>query len=255
MTASDGAELEALEQAAFSAWPAERVVSIEGWKLRSMHGVTRRANSVFTVGEVSDVEQAIARVEATYTSLGQRSYFQLSPLSQPRDLDALLQARGYVVDAPVSIQTNELSAILGSGIDAKAAAATLSDQASDDWLELAVHRGRFAASAPVFRALLARLGARASFALARHDGCPIASALCVRDGGWLGIFSMAVLPEARRRGAGSALLHAIAAWGVECGANAAYLQVERDNDAARRLYERAGFRERYGYHYRTRGLP
>jgi ribosomal protein S18 acetylase RimI-like enzyme len=46
------------------------------------------------------------------------------------------------------------------------------------------------------------------------------------------------------------VLAALARWAAERGARRLYLQVERDNPAALGLYARAGFRERYGYHYR-----
>ena len=35
------------------------------------------------------------------------------------------------------------------------------------------------------------------------------------------------------------------------GASAAYLQVERDNEAARALYDGMGFADHHAYHYRT----
>jgi ribosomal protein S18 acetylase RimI-like enzyme len=41
-----------------------------------------------------------------------------------------------------------------------------------------------------------------------------------------------------------------AAW--ELGARQAYLQVQADNEAARRLYRQFGFEERYMYWYRGR---
>jgi ribosomal protein S18 acetylase RimI-like enzyme len=56
------------------------------------------------------------------------------------------------------------------------------------------------------------------------------------DTGWAGVFGMATLPTAR-------------------GATRLYLQVECDNMAARRLYERAGFTELCRYRYRTAPLP
>ena len=35
------------------------------------------------------------------------------------------------------------------------------------------------------------------------------------------------------------------------GATAAYLQVDGDNATARRIYQRLGFVDGYGYHYRV----
>jgi ribosomal protein S18 acetylase RimI-like enzyme len=57
---------------------------------------------------------------------------------------------------------------------------------------------------------------------------------------------MATRPEARGRGAAAQILLALASW----GGTDMYLQVERRNSAALRLYARAGFTERYSYHYR-----
>jgi ribosomal protein S18 acetylase RimI-like enzyme len=47
------------------------------------------------------------------------------------------------------------------------------------------------------------------------------------------------------------VLGALAGWAARCDATQLYLQVSRDNEAALRLYERAGFTEVCGYHYRT----
>jgi ribosomal-protein-alanine N-acetyltransferase len=57
----------------------------------------------------------------------------------------------------------------------------------------------------------------------------------------LHINNLAVLPEYRRHGVGSALLTRALAEGAALGARRATLEVRRSNDAARLLYERFGF--------------
>ena len=57
----------------------------------------------------------------------------------------------------------------------------------------------------------------------------------------LHINNLAVAPEARGGGAGTALLRAVLREGDRMGARRATLEVRRSNDAARRLYERLGF--------------
>src|SRR5687768_6060263 len=99
------AEIEELERLAFSAWPAASVGAVQGRRLRSMSGVTRRANSVFTCGVVTDVESAVGRAEAFYAEHHQRAIFQLSAGSVPSGLDNWLSDRGYAAEAAVSIQT------------------------------------------------------------------------------------------------------------------------------------------------------
>ena len=71
-------------------------------------------------------------------------------------------------------------------------------------------------------------------------------------GEWLGIYELATLPAARRRGAATAIVGALAAWGAARGARHAYLMVEERNAPAQALYARLGVRRAYGYAYRVR---
>lgn len=67
-------------------------------------------------------------------------------------------------------------------------------------------------------------------------------------GGWLAepgvveVFSVWVAPTARRRGVAHALITAVAQWTQSIGAHRLILWVGEDNEPARRLYERLGFR-------------
>jgi ribosomal protein S18 acetylase RimI-like enzyme len=69
----------------------------------------------------------------------------------------------------------------------------------------------------------------------------------VQGGGLIGLFCLAVAPERRRMGVGSALVRAILA---ESDADVAYLQVEQRNAPAIAMYERLGFTGAYGYCHR-----
>jgi [ribosomal protein S18]-alanine N-acetyltransferase len=56
------------------------------------------------------------------------------------------------------------------------------------------------------------------------------------------INNLAIRPAARRKGLGSRLLSVVLEEAARLGAQSATLEVRRSNVAARRLYERAGFR-------------
>lgn len=65
------------------------------------------------------------------------------------------------------------------------------------------------------------------------------------------LLTLAVAPEARRRGAGARLLAAFEAGAAARGARRAYLEVAADNAGALALYARAGWRpagRRLGYY-------
>jgi ribosomal protein S18 acetylase RimI-like enzyme len=246
----------ALEERAFFAWPAEEVKELDGWRLRYTRGVTRRANSVWpnAGGAAVPLDRRLREVEAFYRSRGQRAQYQLSPVATPPGLDHELDQRGYVIDAPVEVQTATLAAQTlvppAPGIRTEV---TLVPTAR--WFEVSALRGRFAPVADVYRALLGRLGAgRAVYVLAEHRGIPAAVGLGVVDGGWMGIFAMSTLPELRRMGLASAVLRALMRAAAERGVERLYLQVEQDNQAARALYAAAGFTTAYRYHYRVGSL-
>jgi ribosomal protein S18 acetylase RimI-like enzyme len=57
------------------------------------------------------------------------------------------------------------------------------------------------------------------------------------------LFSMWVAPEARRTGAGAALVDAVVAWATDQGAGRVRASVTVGNDAAARLYARGGFHD------------
>jgi N-acetylglutamate synthase len=68
---------------------------------------------------------------------------------------------------------------------------------------------------------------------------------------WAGITAVEVNPARRRRGLGAALTLAVCAEAARRGARRVFLQVETENVAALRLYERCGFGYSHRYHYRV----
>lgn len=247
------ANVEAIERAAFEAWPAAEVQELGGWRLRFNHGVTNRGNSVWPgPGRMDErgVEAAVDAVEAFYCARERPALFQLTPLARPTSLDALLEARGYQQVSPVHVQTAEARSIAGLPVD------PLLDCGCDDtpsaaWADLATHRGRYSgAQADVFLGMLGRLKGRAGFAWAGDGTAPTATGMAVAAPPWAGIFAMRTLEAARGRGLGRAVLVSAARWAIGQGTRYLYLQVEQDNHPALSLYRKAGFTPGYSYHYR-----
>lgn len=245
-------EIVVLEQTAFRAWPAAEIVDIDGWRLRATGGVTRRANSAWTIAATGtlSIDERIARAEAFYSARHLPPCFHVAPISQPVGLDSALASRGYVLDAPVSIQVTALDQIKIAD-ERDGLRCEVSERYSDDWLWLSTKRGRFGDVTEVYRGILDRLDGRTGFALVRCGDEPIAIGLSVIDGAWAGFFNMLTMPEARRRGAARQVLRGLSRWAGTRGASRAYLQVERAAVGAMALYAGLGFEELYGYHYRV----
>ena len=105
------------------------------------------------------------------------------------------------------------------------------DRKDDDW----AWRLRLAADSGRDRPLVAEVGgAAAGLAWAKFDA---------DEAQLVNLFQMWVAPECRGQGVAAALLDAALAWARARGAREMQLGVLRGNDGARRLYERAGFRD------------
>ncbi|NJN18081.1 MAG: GNAT family N-acetyltransferase, partial [Oscillochloris sp.] len=190
-------------------------------------------------------------VEAFYARRGLPVRFQLNPSSQPVDLDAHLDARGYTVDSAItSVQVAAISTLVahGSGV------AEVREQPDAAWL--AAYWASEGIADPrkqqAQQQMLARIGPPAGFATLLIDGEVAALALGVVERGWLGIFSVATVPAYRRRGLGTQALADLAIWAQHHGADHCYLQVMHANAPALALYRRLGFEPRYDYWYRVK---
>lgn len=88
-----------------------------------------------------------------------------------------------------------------------------------------------------------------------EDDEPVGFVLALDSRGECEILSLAVLPEHRRRGLGSALLGALLSETQRRGAAALFLEVAEDNPAALALYAKHGFIEvgRRPQYYRRAG--
>jgi GNAT superfamily N-acetyltransferase len=85
--------------------------------------------------------------------------------------------------------------------------------------------------------------ARATFLAVDRADAPVGLAFAVVDGEAAHLYSMWVAPEARGIGTGAALVAAVLDWTRASGARTLRTAVTIGNDAAARLYERAGFRD------------
>lgn len=248
-----------LETLAANAWPAAEMQLLDGWQLRHTQGVTRRANSVWPNIALAALPLAekLRHVEDFYARHHLPARYQISPATQPADLDEFLALRGYRRVASSAVQVAELSTVL---TQTPALQKTpefeleVAEQFDEGWFEAYAEFDALAAQElTVRRAILQRISADRGFVLLRINGIAAAVGLGVVEDDWLGIFCMTTHPDFRRRGAASAILRTLSIWAQLYGARQAYLQVMDDNAPAQRVYARAGFVTLYHYHYREQG--
>jgi GNAT superfamily N-acetyltransferase len=239
-----------LEDIGADAWPAATTAWLEGWRLSLDAGVTRRANSVLpnAARPIDDADALIDEVEQRYGARYLCPCFKLTAASEPTDLDRRLERRGYRAEGHSLVLVAETRAVVAP--HAPGVAIILDDRPTEAWLDACWPAAQYAAERSARQAIVERLRLPRAFALARRGGALAGAALAVADRSWVGLTAVHTLPEQRRRGVAHCLLAALAGWARGQGIGRVYLQVERDNPPARRLYAALGFAEAYSYHYR-----
>jgi GNAT superfamily N-acetyltransferase len=199
------------------------------------------------------LEGGVASVEKFYASRRAVARFQICADCPPW-LDEALAHRGYQLECPMSLQVAEAKDI-ADRLSAPSLRVHVMDHPDPAWF--AIWHAVSAAESPPGSEwrLLQRIQRPSAYVTVLDSDQPIAVGRAVADTGWAGVFGMATLPAARRRGAAKSILSAIAGWALNQRAPHIYLQVERDNVAAKELYERACFTEIATYHYRVQRSP
>jgi GNAT superfamily N-acetyltransferase len=261
----------AIERLAAGAWPAEEVEEVEGWLLRRTDGVPRRrSNSLLPPADPVAALESVELALTTAEELDFAQVVQVSPAEGHLRLDEALEARGMAHGGSTLVLAGPLK-----GTETPAADIVISvepgapepgpvasppavgvrvAELSGAWIEAWAAVDGQEGTQQTGELVLSQLGARGGFAAAvdaRTDE-PLGTCIGVAEDGWLGLFSLAVSPAARRRGIATQLVDALEDWASTIrGAERVYLQVEADNDVALAFYAARGFHIAHSYHYRS----
>ncbi|WP_237109306.1 N-acetyltransferase [Nonomuraea sp. MG754425] len=224
------------------AWPAYEQHVHDGWVFRHAGGVTKRANSVLAVNRPADLDGAIRAAEAFYGERGQRCVFSMG-LGAPPGLDEELERRGYDLVDPTVVMTGTPKGDPPAGI-------RVEEQPWRGWLDTwwAVD-GRYGDGLEQAERICT--GVPAWYAAYEEDGVALAVGRAVPQGDTLGIYCMATVSRARRRGLARSVLRALARH-AGAGFGTAYLVTTVANAGAQALYRSEGFEVAGRYHYRVR---
>ncbi|GAA1842479.1 hypothetical protein GCM10009836_22330 [Pseudonocardia ailaonensis] len=231
-----------LENLCADGWPALVDEPLGAWRLRAADGFSGRANSALAIGDPGvPPPAALDRVRTFAAAHGIPARLQ-TPVGSPWSAGA--QRAGWTLDtgheagAEVAVLVMELTALAGP-----ASGVTIGQEPGDDWWSVTG-----APTGPAERHVLTAAAAP-GYGTAHTAGRPVGAVRAAVVEDHLYLSRLAVLPDARRGGTGTALTRAAAGWGLERGARWAVLQVALANTGARAFYERLGATEHHRYHY------
>jgi GNAT superfamily N-acetyltransferase len=243
-----------IEEAGLNAVQTQRQVFYDGWVVRLSPGKAKRARSVNAhFGSTLPLDAKIDHCERLYATCGLPTLFRITPVQHPATLEAALDARGYVAFDSTLVQAMSLARPPEVSRRDGDADIVLSTPAIAAFVDAV---GAMRGSPPIQRAAhlerLANTPLPMLPLLATLDGVPVGAGQVALDGDLAGVFDVITGESARGRGVATRIVERLLAWAWEHGAAHAYLQVERGNAPAVRIYERFGFATAYEYHYRGR---
>ena len=244
--------LSRIEDAGLNASAPPQQRWLDGWLVRFSPGKAKRARCInaLAAGRLA-LDEKLALAAIVFAEAQLPMLTRITPFSVPPDLDAQLAARGWprIDDTRVMVRST-LDALPDEPLPSGLAWQTLGHNA----LALAVgklrgsplaqsqaHAQRLELSPVPFRALAIRR---------EDDGALLACGQFAREADLVGLYDVFTAEAARGQGLAQRLCAQLLARARDEGARCPYLQVEGDNHAARRVYQRMGFVDAYAYHYR-----
>ncbi|MFX1541312.1 MAG: GNAT family N-acetyltransferase [Promethearchaeota archaeon] len=243
-------QIREIEEIAARAWPAKHTQQLGGWLLRSTEGVTHRANSVLPLHEPpkGDIEKALKVVQEFYDKHKLPVQFQMTKASQPSNLDEVLESHGLKIEMHVIVQTANLNDVL---MNEPEFGVVIMGEPWEDWYRAYCEYAEFdSARFRVRRDIISRISNDKACAAAIIDDKIIGVGMGVRNGLWVGLFSLVTQEKYRRQHVATSITQSLVSWAQSQGANKAYLQVSEPNKTAQQLYYSLGFEDAYTYWYR-----
>jgi ribosomal protein S18 acetylase RimI-like enzyme len=230
----------------FTAWPAMAEMDLDGWRVRISSGYSDRANCVTPMNPGAlHVAEKIKWCERFYNDRQLPVIVRISEMCGQPGLDAWLQERGYRMSWAMETASCALAQV------APPADVVLESTASEGWLDAALAvDGRITPHLTPFTFILRHMPKPSCYARIGDGAAALAVGAATVKDDLMAVFVMRTHEKQRRKGHGRAVLDALMNWGAGQGAARAWLQFDRDNDAAKALYRAAGFAPVYNYHYR-----
>lgn len=239
-----------IEEIALNTWPALQTMIKNGWLLRYADGYTKRSNSVnplyFSFNK--EVKQLIDDCESFYTKLNLDTIFKITPYVQPENLDQILESLGYILADKTSVRILELADAPKPKIQA-----VVQDHINDEWLNCVAELNHLTEkNKEITRAMLSKSTFRQGYFSLYQNNTPVACGLGVIQDNYVGLYDIVTNVRYRRNGFGEQLVLNIIDWGRSNGALYSFLQVFKQNTAAKGLYNKLGYKEIYKYWYRIK---
>ena len=193
--------------------------------------------------DARDMKGRVAQALAAFDKAGLRAAVRQTPLCPP-ELPAILADTGWLPKHDTLVMAVDLNEVaIPAGMD------HLPTHDIQRFSEACVKIDNRETTAPVLGGIISAIEPTAGLFLMEGAEGPKAVGICVQDNDLAGLQQVVVAASYRRQGIGIEMVSAALRWARLRGAHYAWLQVLADNQPARSLYDRLGFKPVYRYSY------
>lgn len=256
----DAALLSRIEDAGLNASAPPQQRWLDGWLLRFSPGKAKRARCINAVAAGRlPFQHKLDLAAAAYREAGLPMVVRVTPFSEPPDIDTRLAERGFTLHDPTRVMVRTPPA--PDALVPPPSGTRWSHPTPTDFAEaVGLLRGTPQEQRQAHAQRLAMQPVQSRcVALIREDvredrneeaGATLACGQFVREAELVGLYDVFTREAERGRGLATLLCRQLLAIAAAEGGRTGYLQVDAENDVARRIYARLGFTDRYAYHYR-----
>jgi ribosomal protein S18 acetylase RimI-like enzyme len=237
-----------IEELSMNAWPSIQTVVYDGWIIRLANGYTKRANSVNPVYPSKiGLEEKIQYCEKLYTKHNLPAVYKLVECDDHKKIDRKLEALKYELLDITSVQVCDDIKILEknySGIN-------VNSDFNEKWINGFIECSNIkTAFIDTLRAMLKNITGDRIVVYKELNNETAGCGYGVIENGYVGLFDIVVKEDRRGNGYGKEIVQSILSEAGKAGIKKSYLQVVNNNETAKNLYKKTGYREKYKYWYR-----
>lgn len=237
------------EELSFNSHPSLQTQYYDGWLLRFSNGYTNRANSVNMIySSTVALETKVEYCEEQYFKKQQPCVFKITDATE-KQLDLLLENRGYQIVTPTDLMTMDLADKQFEAVEH-----VITDRADDEWLDtyFTFEKCNDKQKRATAKQMMDMIQGHTLYCRIIVEGKNVACASAIIERGYMTLVHVVVDEIYRGQGYGKKLCETLLCEAKKLGAHTAYLQVVQNNEIAIKMYEKLGYQKLYSYWYRVK---